>query len=91
MRHYNTPSPSTKKNLGNRVLLIAQVADMILNTLEYFDTLVPYEKCKKKDIFYLTKEEYQLAQLMAMKKFGEDATAVFKKFNINKTKIEIAK
>lgn len=84
MRHYNKSTyhepKDAKKQIAMKTLNIAQVANGLLEYIESFDTIVPYEYWKnKKDILYLTKQEYELAQSIALKKAKEDTEEVFQK------------
>lgn len=85
MRHYTKETyQQTKNTINKKALAIYSVASMLLEYIEYYNALIPYKSWNKnkKQIYYLTEEEYKTAQQMALNKFHKDSTEVFGKLKL---------
>lgn len=80
---YQQPKNNIQMQVMQKALAIANVANMLLEYLEYYDTVIPYEYWKnKKDIYHLTKQEYNVAVQTAIKKDASIHKDVFKTLKI---------
>ena len=80
--HHNVYVQPTKEQA------MAYVAEMLFGYITTYNSLIDYTQWKdKREIFNLTKAEYDLAQSVACKKFFKETTEMFHKLSIRE-KIE---
>lgn len=85
MRHYTRETYQKNKQAANqKALAIYSVASMLLEYLEYFNALIPFKSWNKdrKQIYYLSEDEYKTAQDIALRKFISDSKEVFGKLKL---------
>lgn len=80
---YQQPKNGVQNQVLQKAMAIAYVANSLLEYMEYYDAIIPYEYWKnKKDICYLTKQEYNIAVQTAIKKDMSVHKDVFKTLKI---------
>ena len=81
MRHYTEETyVQPKQQKLSRVDIIAMVANMLLNYLMYYDCSFDYDYwIDKREIGMLTKQDYYLAQSLAIKEYQNQTKEMFSK------------
>lgn len=62
---------------------MAYVAEMLFGYITCYDALIDYKQwTDKREIFNISKNEYDLAQTVAIKKYMDETKSMFKKLSL---------
>lgn len=62
---------------------IGYVSEMLFGYITCYDALIDYNQWKdKREIFNITKNEYNIAQTVAVKKYMDETKKMFKKLSL---------